>query len=481
MIKKIIFVFLVLIIYTSSYAQTQNQSQMSINALAGASAISVTIGGDFIITGTYPALVTERVDQFVTRMYNEAREKAVRNITDPTLLEKINKSIQQYSLRDITLKRADGTVKKIDLLKFRITGNFSNDPYLKNDDVLIFAPVDLKRDFFSISGAVNKPGKFMFVEGDKLSDAIMLAQGIDKAYENVKNAVINRLSYNGNTLSSDTVKITDNVPLKRGDQIVVLAKETQRKEFSVLVAGEVNEPGNIPITKNNTTLSEVIKRAGGFTNNASLKRARLYTGNAVTLLLQKEYGINLKNQQDILDTRLDNLLVNMEEMMMYRMSNIVPEDTTYFFLENRLRILTEGSSVDFTNIDEDSSAAHKYLVKNGDVIIIPPKAKSVYVFGQVADPGHIPFVNGEDYKYYIRKAGGIGDYADSDIMLIKAKSRAWIHVDDDGAKVEDGDYIYVPKSPVRSFHYYVREIGTYFGIFSSLATMLYLVIQISKK
>ncbi len=34
--------------------------------------ISVTIGGSFPINGTYPALISERVDAFISRMYAEA-------------------------------------------------------------------------------------------------------------------------------------------------------------------------------------------------------------------------------------------------------------------------------------------------------------------------------------------------------------------------------------------------------------------------
>ena len=105
-----------------------------------AAAISVTIGGNFIITGTFSALITERVDQFVTRMYNEAKLRTEGKITDLGTLQELQKEYKKYSLRNITLKRANGEVMKLDLIKFRKTGDFLNNPYLKNDDVLIFAP-----------------------------------------------------------------------------------------------------------------------------------------------------------------------------------------------------------------------------------------------------------------------------------------------------------------------------------------------------
>jgi len=83
-------------------------------------------------------------------------------------------------LRNITLKRTNGEELKLDLMKFRRTGDFVNNPYLKNDDVLIFPSSDLDRNFFSINGAINKPGKYHFRDGDKLNNAIELAMELIK-------------------------------------------------------------------------------------------------------------------------------------------------------------------------------------------------------------------------------------------------------------------------------------------------------------
>ncbi len=481
MMKKGIILVLFLFMCKISFPQNSNNTQTSnnVSSLMSLYSISVTIGGDFIITGTFPASSTERVDQFITTMYNEAKERALRTITDPQLLEQINKKLEGYSLRNIILKRADGEVLHIDLLKFRITGDFKYDPYLKNDDVLIFPPVDKKTDFFTISGAVNKPGKFMFVEGDKLSDAILFAQGINKAYENVTKAAISRLSYDGNTMTTDTVNINSDYPLQRGDRIIVLAKETERKDYSVLVLGEVNSPGSIPITKDSTTLQEVIGKAGGLKSTASLSRARLFSGSTLPFLLEKEYGITLKDNPDLTNIPLTEFLLDEEKIIMSRMSNLTEEDTTYFFLENQLRVLENGSGVDFRGLNKKGSEASKYIVKNGDIILIPAKQYSVYVFGQVVHPGFIPYTKGEDYKYYIKQSGGVGPYANDKVMIIKAGSKEWVAARD-SVTIHDGDYIFVPKEPQRSFNYYVGVVGMYLGIVSSVATVVLLLVSLRK-
>ncbi len=475
--KKGLISILLLIMMHTAYSQTDSKTNSQ--SLLLMSGISVTIGGDFLITGSFPALPTERVDQFVTRIYNEAKEKALRTITDPQLLEKINKKLDEYSLRDITLKRSDGGVQHIDLLKFRVTGDFKYDPYLKNDDVLIFAPADWERGFFTIDGAVNKPGKFLYVDGDKLSDAILLAQGINQAYENVTKAEIDRLSYDGNTMNVDTVDINSDYSLKRGDRIIVLAKENQRKEYSVLVLGEVNKPGSYPITRDSTTLTEVINKAGGIKSTASLAKARVFSGNTIPLLLEEEYGISIKDKPEIINMQMTSFIVNQEQMMMARLSNLTEEDTNYFFLENQLRVLQNGSGIDFTKLDDKNSEASKYIVKNGDLILLPRKQFAVYVFGQVVHPGLVPYTEGKDYKYYINKAGGMSPYANDDVMLIKAGSKEWISVDKN-PPIHDGDYIFVPKEPQRSFNYYIGRVGQYLGIVSGVATVILLLISLRK-
>jgi protein involved in polysaccharide export with SLBB domain len=398
----------------------------------------------------------------------------------PKLLAQVNKEIAEYSFRNIKLKRADGKELVLDIEKFRLNGDFVNNPYLKNDDIIIFSSSDLERNFFSISGAVNAPGKFHFMDGDKLKDAVELAGGINKAYENVTNAEINRLSYDGTRQEAIVVNISDDFPLQRGDQIVVVANETMKKEFSVMILGEVNSPGVIPITKDRTSLSEVINKAGGITKAASLKDAKLFTGNSIYSLMEKQFSNNIKDYMLKPDFDFNSTLIRLEELRMLRMSNLVSEDTMYFSVENQLRVLTEGSSTDFTKLNDTSSEVSKYLVKDNDIIIVPTRQNSVYVFGQVQSPGHIPYIPGQDYTYYIDKAQGFGDYAEkNDVMIIKGASRNWIEADKNKV-IEEGDYIYIPKKTLKSFNTIISQVGTYLGIVGSAATVILLLLQFKK-
>ena len=456
-----------------------SQDQLSKSDLTNIGTISVTIGGSFPINGTYPTLITERVDAFVSRMYAEAVDLTLQTTTDPEVYRKLKERLNGFSLRGIKLIRSSGEVVDVDLQKFRLTGNFLYNPYLKNDDVVVFPPNNLTRNFFSVYGVVNLPGTFFYVEGDNLGDALELVDGMDPSYENVDSVEVSRLSFDGQTETKIVIAIDEEYPIQRGDRFRFVAQENQRKNYAVTVIGEVNNPGVVPITKDKTTLYQVINEAGWFTSEASLNRARVYSKNSLAQLLELQYGIQLGDQPDLENSQIRNLLLNLELALMYRMSNVVTEDTTYFNLENQLRVLTEGSSLDFKKIKDPNSDIANYIMQSGDIIIVPTIQSSVYVFGQVLRPGYVTFVEGDDYKYYINQAGGLGELAEEDdIMIIKGGSRAWISPEDEKVTIEEGDYIYVPKENLRSFRSYILEYSVYISLLASISAILLSIVTI---
>lgn len=477
--KKISLVILVMTILSVHLYSQDLQERLSEQSLTAAT-ISVTIGGNFPINGTFPALMTERTDEFITRIHTEAVSK-VSAIIDPEIYKKRKDELESYSPRGIILKRANGEELNLDLQKFRLTGDFKYNPYLKNDDVIIFPPYDLGKNFFSVSGGVNRQGTFYFVEGDRLNDALELSGGLNPAYERIDSLELSRLSYDGNTQTIEMISIKENILLQRGDRLRFVVKETQRRNFSVLILGEVNSPGTIPITKDNTSLYEVIKLAGDFTPKASLNRARVFTKNSLAMFLEQQYDIRLGEQPDLENPRFRNTILNLELALMYRMSNVYTEDTNYFSLENQLRVLTEGSSLDFKKIGDPNSDIAKYIVQNGDVIVIPTKQNSVYVFGQVLRPGHVTFIEGREFDYYLNEASGLGELAEIDeIMVIKGGSRAWISPLREKVIIEEGDYIYVPKQNLRTFRSYIVEYSVYVSMLASVTAILLAVLNFVK-
>ncbi|MDP1994998.1 MAG: SLBB domain-containing protein [Ignavibacteria bacterium] len=452
--------FTVVILF-QSFILSQNKNEFNFDSTPRQSTISVTIGGDFIVTGTFPAVIGERVDQFVTRIFNAAKTERVGTTANAEQRELVFKQLADFTKRDIQVKRVNGQKLTIDIEKYRFTGDYSQNPYLQNDDVIIFPFNDRERNFIYVTGAVNNSTKFQFVEGDKLEDAILFAGGVDKGFDKVTSAEISRLDASGEKETKNVVAISTNPALQRGDRITVIGDETFRRDFSVTVAGEVFRPGTITISKGSTTLKEVIEKAGGFLPSADLSRAELLRGANV-------FKSTLFSEE-------------LDQFLMSRMAEIAPEDSLSLIIDNKLRFIRGNGVLDFTKLTDTSSAASKFSVRNGDYIHIPEKLNLVYVFGQVYTPGYIAFIDGKGVDYYISKAGGKGQNAKEDIYLIKGKSRSWTKIEKDVSyTIEPGDFIWLPKEPVRTFSYYLDRVMAISSIVSALATVLLLVIQFKK-
>lgn len=484
--KKIILFLIALTIVNSASAQDQNSSSNSKSDLARASLIGVTIGGSFIINGTFPALMTERADQFITRIFTEAKTQVLAGAKEEKLMAKIKNEFASYAKRDISLKRFSGEVIKLDLEKFRLTGDFKFNPYLKNDDVIIFPAFDFSTSFVEIIGAVNKEVKFQFVDGDGLSDALLFAGGINLAYENIKTAEISRLNSDGDKEEIIKVEINSNFALKRGDRIRILADPNQRRIFKALVLGEVKNPGYVYLKQSGTALKEVIEKAGGFKETADLSRAEIVRDYS-SLEMMKKYQLTedyLNSPEKILLPETQLRMRQMQDALsLSRTNNLQLEDSLFFNIDNQLRVLRGESLVDFTKLSDPNSDESNFSVKDGDLILIPQPFDYVYVFGQVSKFGYVKHVEGKDYKYYITKAGGKTETAredDDEIVVIKGKGKDWITKEKEKLKLDAGDYVYVPKIIPRNFNFYLSRISSVAGIIGTVATLILLLVQFGK-
>ena len=110
---------------------------------------------------------------------------------------------------------------------------------------------------------------------------------------------------------------------------------------------------------------------------------------------------------------------------------------------------------------------------------MPRLKRTVYVFGQVVTPGHLPLVPGQDAQYYVDRAGGFTERAlTGDLKIVKAKTRQWLSPEE--TTIEDGDYVWVPKEHEYSFGYYMSIIGQTAAIVSAAVSIVLLVVQINK-
>ena len=157
--KKLFFFTLILFIASQLQINAQEINNLSQNKLdlSKAGLISVTIGGSFVVNGTFTAVMTDRVDQFITRIYSEYKSKFTGGIKETSILTMYDKELDNFAKRDIILKRFTGETVKIDLEKYRLTGDFRFNPYLKNDDVIPYLKYPRKRHMPAALSCANGP------------------------------------------------------------------------------------------------------------------------------------------------------------------------------------------------------------------------------------------------------------------------------------------------------------------------------------
>ena len=368
------------------------------------------------------------------------------------------------NFRKIQLRR-NGAILNVDLRKYFATGDDKYNPYLLEGDWLILQRRD-PNSFVSIYGAVNKPGSYEFVEGDKLRDIIEIAGGTLESAD-IERIEISRLDEQGKIKEKIYVNFKDilngsveDISLERNDRIFVPEKRTLKQDYKVTITGEVKRPGTYPISRNGTMLSQI------------LKEAQLTEYADVTNVLVISGGVN-----NPIAVRIDTLL----PLLLLKNFVFPSSDSLYFSYE--VDVL---KSLKFKSIDAERviSGLEDYELQDGNLIYVPPRYNFVYVFGQVNNPGFVSYEKGRDYRYYISSAGGFSQFArKGDVKVIKRKTYTWSDAED--VEIEPGDYIFVPKKIIREPIYYwnlAKDIILTVGaVASTVATIILISNQLKTK
>ncbi len=422
--------------------------------------VVVQIAGSVINEGTYEMSSVERVDHLMTR----GNRPTEAQLNDQDFAAKMEQSRQRASQRHIVIKRRDGTLGKVDLLRYYATGDGKYNPYLQEGDQVFVPDLSPMSRSIGVFGAVYRQGTFEFVQGDRLTDILKWSLGTTTQMENGA-ALLTRLSADGNSMDSLQVSIgaivkdgAGDIELKPGDRLIVRADPEVRKNYIVAIEGEVHFEGRYPITRGGTRLTEVINAAGGFTDEAFLPGATI---------LRKTPGF------------IDNPELLEEERQRTMRASLSNQDSGYYLTEMALRLKGELVSVDFTRLFRDGDTTQDVTLQPYDEIRVPSRTNTIYVFGQVLSPGHVPFVVGQGADYYIERAGGFTQEARSgDVKVVKSGTRVWL--DPDETAVEDGDFVWVPRETHYPFSYYITTYAQIASIIGVVATVALLVNNFGK-
>jgi protein involved in polysaccharide export with SLBB domain len=443
----------------------------------------VAVTGNVLNPGSYIAMPVERVDKVIieacrmTMPTNTVIVEPSPMVTftptftqQRTALEQFQKNternqasqiLENISTRNIVIYRRDGTTTKADLPKYFATGEDKYNPFVLDGDVIFVPRKDVGKSYVSIYGAVNQPGVYEYASDDSVYSFVKIAGGFMELVD-LDNVRISRLSDDGKSEANIVVDMkgivqrnAKDIPLQRGDRIVVGDKLQQKGDYKVYLQGEVLHPGVFPITKENTKLSELVKISGGFTDYAYLPGSQVIRG-----------GIS---QTD----------ANIEKLLSYRLANLSREDTSYYNLETNIRILRGLFNVDFKKLFMDRDTSQDITLRDGDIIIIPSVRQAIYVYGQVINPGYVPYAKGKDFEYYVQHSGGYAEEARSgDSKIVKWKTQQWMSPGD--TEIEPGDFIWVPKIPERGLPFYLNILSGAASVASVIIGVAVLVLQLRK-
>ena len=263
-----------------------------------------------------------------------------------------------------------------------------------------------------VKGAVQFPGVYPLTDDMRLKDLINASGGLlDSSYS--KNVEITRTIVTGSNDEYDVSRLDVNLSeessfnfeLKSRSTVFVRAFPEYKK--TVKINGEVKFPGEY-IIGSNDTLSDLINRAGGYTDKAFSKG----------IIFTRE-SLKLREAQ-----RLEELRANLKKEIVFASESAGTEKIDLTSLQTLLEDATNSNSMGRLVVDVEAiitGVKPDIVLINNDELVVPKKPDSVNVIGEVYYPAF--HLHSEKYSIndYIQLSGGFTNYANTDsIYVIKA-------------------------------------------------------------
>ncbi|MGE6353862.1 SLBB domain-containing protein [Flavobacterium sp. NPDC079362] len=173
------------------------------------------------------------------------------------------------SYRNIELIRNNKVYKNVDIYKFLVKGDQSDNVSLKDNDV-IRIPAYSQR--VTVEGEVKRPGIFEMKKGEKFSDLLNFASGFNEfAYT----ASVNVMQKTGKEFKVHDINESEyNTYLPQSGDVFRVTKILNRFENRIKIEGAVFRPDYYSYSEG-MRISDLITRAEGLKEDAYTKRARI--------------------------------------------------------------------------------------------------------------------------------------------------------------------------------------------------------------
>ena len=359
---------------------------------------------------------------------------------------------------------------------------------LKENDVL-FIPTRQEKIVertLTIRGEVQYPGVYQYADNETLEDFVLQAGGLtDKA--STVNVMVSRRVMDAKALRPDSIIAkTYTLSLKDGfvidgtpgfklmpfDEVMIRQSPAYVEQQNVSITGEVMFAGLYTLDHRNARLSELFKKAGGATDQAYLKGARI---------------IRKANEQE--KQRMEAVLKMQREEMQKNLLQLAASS-------NNSSALTQSSKdVERTNIEKfnvpseypvgidlpealaNPGSDADIILREGDRLVIPQYNGTVKINGAVMFANTVAYEKGKKPSYYIDQAGGFAADAlksKAYIIYMNGKVAKLSH----GAKVQPGSEIVIPAKLKRKMS--TAEMMSMGTSMSSIAAMIATIANMSK-
>ena len=291
--------------------------------------------------------------------------------------------------------KEDRTLEVVDVDVNGILKHTIADISLKNEDVFFIPSKKVMQEekTLTIHGEVNYPGVYNYADNTSLETFILQAGGLKDAASLVKVDVSRRMrdrtadSVNSQTAQSYSFSlkegfVVDGKPgfiLQPFDEVFVRRSPGYVEQQHVKIEGEVAFAGTYVLNNKGMRLSDLVKKAGGLTNEAYALGAHLERTLTPEEKIKQQSMLKFAFSGDSIDIRkLDlgdtqNVGINLQQAL-------------------------EHPGVDEWDV----------VLREGDKLVIPQYANTVSISGQVMLPNTVSYKKGEKLSYYVDQAGGYG-------------------------------------------------------------------------